>query len=179
MAQPATIYDLMLMLGTAADDERRAKIRADVEQTIVDGGGVIEVKQEWGVRNMAYEINHIRDAEYHLLQFSGPPAVVEALAYNLKITDGVIRHRIIKVIPGTPPPPEPSAVEQPPALAAPVVAEPAAAEPATTEPAAAETPAAEPATAEPVAAEAAPEAPAAAPEAPAAEDPAAEAPVSA
>ena len=45
---------------------------------------------------------HTADAEYHLLQFSGPPALVETLSYNLKITDGVVRHRIIKVTPGTP-----------------------------------------------------------------------------
>jgi small subunit ribosomal protein S6 len=111
MAQPAPIYDLMLLLGTAADDERRAKILADVEQTIAAGGGTVEIKQEWGVRNLAYEIDHIGDAEYHLLQFSGPPALVETLGYNLKITEGVLRHRIIKVIPGTPPPSAPSAPE--------------------------------------------------------------------
>jgi small subunit ribosomal protein S6 len=111
MAQSAPIYDLMLLLGTAAEDERRAKILADVEQTIAAGGGSVEVKQEWGVRNLAYEIDHTGDAEYHLLQFSGPPALVETLSYNLKIMDGVLRHRIIKVIPGTPPPAAPSAPE--------------------------------------------------------------------
>jgi small subunit ribosomal protein S6 len=104
------------MLSTSVEDERRAKIRADVEQTITDGGGTVELKQEWGTRRLAFEINHIGDAEYHLLQFSGPPALVETLSYNLKIDDGVVRHRIIKVTPGTPPPPEPT-------IAEPVVAE--------------------------------------------------------
>ncbi|MGB2710142.1 MAG: 30S ribosomal protein S6 [Conexibacter sp.] len=109
MAKLPPIYDLMLLLSTSADDERRAKILADVEQMIADGKGTIEVKQAWGTRALAYEIDHTGDAEYHLLQFSGPPSLVEALSYNLKITDGVVRHRIIKVTPGTPPPPEPAA----------------------------------------------------------------------
>jgi small subunit ribosomal protein S6 len=121
MAQLPPIYDLMVLLATSAEDERRARILADVEQTIADGGGTVELKQQWGTRRLAFEIDHVGDAEYHLLQFSGPPAVVETLSYNLKIADGVLRHRIIKVTPGTPPPPEPSASE-------PVVdAEPAAA----------------------------------------------------
>jgi len=128
----------MLLLGTSVEDERRAKILADVEQTIADGGGTVELKQTWGTRALAFEISHVKDAEYHLLQFSGPPSLVETLAYNLKITDGVVRHRIIKVTPGTPPPPdprtpEPVAVE--PAAAAPTAPEPAAAEPAAAEPA--------------------------------------------
>jgi len=111
MAQLPPIYDLMVLLSTSAEDERRARILADVEQTIADNGGAVELKQEWGVRRLAFEIAHTPDAEYHLLQFSGPPALVETLSYNLKITDGVLRHRIIKVTPGTPPPPEPTQQE--------------------------------------------------------------------
>ncbi len=111
MAQLPPIYDLMVLLATSADDERRARILADVEQSIADGGGTVELKQDWGVRRLAFEIDHTGDADYHLLQFSGPPALVETLSYNLKITDGVLRHRIIKVTPGTPPPPEPTLQE--------------------------------------------------------------------
>lgn len=113
MAQLPPIYDLMVLLATSAEDERRARILADVEQTIADNGGTVELKQEWGVRRLAFEISHTPDAEYHLLQFSGPPTLVETLSYNLKITDGVLRHRIIKVTPGTPPPPEPTLHEVP------------------------------------------------------------------
>jgi small subunit ribosomal protein S6 len=117
MAQLPPIYDLMVLLATSAEDERRARILADVEQTIADGSGTVELKQDWGVRRLAFEIDHTADADYHLLQFSGPPALVETLSYNLKITDGVLRHRIIKVTPGTPPPPEPT-LQEPVAAAA-------------------------------------------------------------
>ncbi len=126
MAQLPPIYDLVVLLSTSVEDERRARILADVEQTIADNGGSIELKQEWGVRRLAFEIAHIGDAEYHLLQFSGPPALVETLSYNLKITDGVLRHRIIKVTPGTPPPPEPT-LQEPAATVAAGEPEPAAA----------------------------------------------------
>jgi small subunit ribosomal protein S6 len=126
MAQLPPIYDLMVLLSTSVEDDRRARILADVEQTIADNGGSIELKQDWGVRRLAFEIAHTADAEYHLLQFSGPPALVETLSYNLKITDGVVRHRIIKVTPGTPPPPEPTLHE--PAATPATDAEPAPAE---------------------------------------------------
>jgi len=118
MAELPPIYDLMILLSTSVEEERRARILADVEQTIADNGGAVELKQEWGSRRLAFEIAHKPDAEYHLLQFSGPPALVETLSYNLKITDGVLRHRIIKVTPGTPPPPEPTLPEPAPAAEA-------------------------------------------------------------
>ena len=54
---------------------------------------------------MAYEIRHKTDAEYHLLQFHGTPELLGALDRTLRITDGVVRFRIIKLAPGTPDPP--------------------------------------------------------------------------
>jgi small subunit ribosomal protein S6 len=110
MPEHTTLYDLMLMLSSTADDERRAKIVADVEASIADGGGRLERNDAWGMRSLAFEINHQTDAEYFLLQFEGPPALLETLSHNLRITDGVLRFRIIKNLPGTPPPPEPRAV---------------------------------------------------------------------
>ena len=55
---------------------------------------------------MTYEIRHEAEAEYHLLQFAGPPSLLESLDHSLRIADEVLRFRIIKVLPGTPPPPD-------------------------------------------------------------------------
>lgn len=106
MASSPTLYDLVLLLSTSAEEERRSQIRSDVESIIEQGGGSIEHRQEWGQRPMTYRINHEAEAEYQLLQFSAPPALLESLSHNLHIADGVLRFRIIKVLPGTPAPPE-------------------------------------------------------------------------
>jgi len=113
MLQQAPIYDLMLLLSTSAQEEQRAKILADVETAISAADGLIQRKSEWGQRPMTYQIKHQSDAYYHLLQFSGPPALLESLGHMLRITDGVLRFRIIKVLTGTPPAPE----SPPPVLA--------------------------------------------------------------
>jgi len=105
MAKEAPIYDLMLLLSSTADDERRAKILADVESAIARAGGSVERNDDWGERPMAYEIRHQPEADYHLLQFRAPAALIEELSHTLRITDGVLRFRVIKVRPGTPPAP--------------------------------------------------------------------------
>jgi small subunit ribosomal protein S6 len=100
------LYDLMLLLSTAAEEDRRAKILADVDTQISAAGGSIERKDAWGTRPLAYEINHQAEAEYHLLQFTGSPELLEALSHDLRIADEVLRFRIIEVVPGTPPAPD-------------------------------------------------------------------------
>lgn len=102
MAKDAPIYDLMLLLSADAEEDQRKKILSDVESTISKAGGSIERDDDWGRRPLAYEIRHTPDAEYHLLQFRAPPNLIEELSHTLRITDGVLRVRVIKVKPGTP-----------------------------------------------------------------------------
>jgi small subunit ribosomal protein S6 len=99
-------YDLMLLLDTAAADEQRQKILDEVERILSTTGATVASKHDWGVRKTAYEIRHKNDADYHLLQFQGSPQVPAALDRYLRITDGVVRFRVIKLRPGTPPPPD-------------------------------------------------------------------------
>ena len=117
MATQSPLYDLVLLLSTSAPEEQRAKILSDVESAITGAEGSIERRDDWGQRPMAYRIRHQPEAEYHLLQFTAPPTLIEPLSYDLRITDGVVRFRVIKNLPGTPPAPE---------SAPPVVATPAA-----------------------------------------------------
>jgi small subunit ribosomal protein S6 len=103
----------MVVLSTTADEDRRAKILSDAESQITGGGGTIERDDDWHTRPLTYEIRHQAEGEYHLLQFTGPTALLEGLAHNLRIDDAVLRFRIIKVVPGTPPAPD----SAPPVLA--------------------------------------------------------------
>jgi small subunit ribosomal protein S6 len=102
MADTAPLYDLTLMLATEASDEQRAKILSDVESAISSSGGSIERNDDWGQRPLAYQIRHQPEADYHLLQFKAPGAMIEDFSHTLRITDGVLRVRVIKVRPGTP-----------------------------------------------------------------------------
>jgi small subunit ribosomal protein S6 len=127
MAAQPPLYDLMLLLAPAAPEEQRTKILSDVETAITGAGGSIERRDDWGQRPMAYRIHHQPDAEYHLLQFTSPPTLIETLSHDLRITDGVVRFRVIKNLPGTPPAPE----SAPPVVAA--AAAPASGAESTTE----------------------------------------------
>ena len=101
------LYDLMVLLDPDAPEERRSEILSNIE-TMVASGGTVVGHHDWGVRRIAFEIDHRPEAAYHLYQFeTDSNDMLERLNHNLRIADGVLRFRVIKVKPGTPPPPEP------------------------------------------------------------------------
>jgi small subunit ribosomal protein S6 len=99
-------YDLVLMLDPQAAEDQRAQI-LDAVESMIDAGGQLHGAYDWGTRRMTFEIDHRPEAEYHIFQFDGGNELLERLNHNLRITDGVMRFRIIRLKPGAPPPPVP------------------------------------------------------------------------
>ncbi len=105
MTLPAPTYDLVLLLDPQAEESARAKIVSDAV-TAIEAEGEMVHQDDWGERALTYPIERRTSAQYHLLQFHvGQTALLEGLDRTLRITDGVLRHRIIKLKPGTPPAP--------------------------------------------------------------------------
>ena len=128
MAAPEPLYDLVLLLDTSAPEDQRKKVLTDVEAAISTAGTIVN-GVDWGTRALAYEIRHRTDAEYHLLQFHGPATLLANLQRSLRIADGVLRFRIVKLAPGTPAPTELPRAEAPAAAPAPAAERPPAPEP--------------------------------------------------
>lgn len=99
-------YDLMLMLDPTAPEERRNAAISETE-SMINSGGELVGSYDWGTRRMAYEIDHRPEADYRLYQFNGDNPLLERLNQRLRITDAVLRFRIIKLKPGQPTPPPP------------------------------------------------------------------------
>jgi small subunit ribosomal protein S6 len=106
MAQSAPTYDLVMLLDLEAEEEARAKILADTRAAIVAKGELVR-DDDWGSRALAYPIERKANAEYHLLQFhANTPELLGELSRTLRITDGIVRFRIVKLKPGTPDAPD-------------------------------------------------------------------------
>jgi small subunit ribosomal protein S6 len=106
MTLPAPIYDLVLLLDTQTDESARAKIVADTRATVEAQGELLRY-DEWGERPLTYPIDKKASAEYHLLQFHASSSeLLDSLDRTLRITDGVMRFRIIKLAPGVPDAPD-------------------------------------------------------------------------
>jgi small subunit ribosomal protein S6 len=106
MTLPAPTYDLVLLLDLQAEEPARAKIVADTLSAIEAQGELLR-HDDWGERPLTYPIDRKANAEYHLMQFhAGTPELLAALNRTLRITDGILRFRIIKLKPGVPDAPD-------------------------------------------------------------------------
>lgn len=101
------LYDLMLLIDSSAPEERQREIIAEVESMLGSGGTIVSA-HDWGTRRTTFEIDHRPEAAYHLYQFEGETTLLDRLNHSLKITDGVLRYRIIRQDSSSPPvPPSP------------------------------------------------------------------------
>jgi small subunit ribosomal protein S6 len=94
-------YELVLMLDPQLDAPARDALAQDARGQI-EAKGDLKHENSWGLRKMAYEINHRTEADYRWMRFEAGSELLDTLDHNLKIADGVLRFRIFKVDPGAP-----------------------------------------------------------------------------
>ena len=106
----AASYDLFVLLDPEMPEERRRAIVEQVKSQLGSGGATLKGDADWGMRRLAYEIDHRREAQYHLFQFEGSRDVLAQLDRALSIEDAVLRHRIVR-LPGEAPEQTPGPTE--------------------------------------------------------------------
>lgn len=89
------------MLDPQLDAPARDALAQDARGQI-EAKGSLKHENDWGLRKMAYEINHRTEADYRWMRFEAPSDLLDSLDHNLKIADGVLRFRIFKVDPAAP-----------------------------------------------------------------------------
>ncbi len=89
------------MLDPELEESEREKLAGDARAAIQGQGSLVH-EDNWGVREMAYEINHKSTSDYRLFRFDGTRELLEGLDHSLKIADGVVRFRLFRVDPEDP-----------------------------------------------------------------------------
>ncbi len=88
-------YELLYIVAPTIDDETRENVMSRIEATITASDGVIDNVDPWGRRKLAYEINHMADGDYTLVDFHADPQSIAELDRVLRINDVVVRHMVV------------------------------------------------------------------------------------
>ncbi len=92
-----TKYDLVSIVRPTADDSLVEEIHKNITEIITNNGGSISEQSVWQKRKLAYQIETFKEGIYTITTFEAPPTVPSELDRVLKISDDVIRHKVLKM----------------------------------------------------------------------------------
>lgn len=88
-------YEAVLIFLPSLEEEKRVKLLDRLKKVIEDNGTISNV-DEWGIRKLAYLVNDLDEGYYVLVNFESTPEVVDEIDRISKISDGIMRHMIIR-----------------------------------------------------------------------------------
>lgn len=88
-------YEAMLIFLPNLEEEKRVQL-LDRLKSVIESDGTISTVDEWGLRKLAYLIDDIGEGYYVLVNFESTPAVVDELDRIAKISDGIMRHMVVR-----------------------------------------------------------------------------------
>jgi small subunit ribosomal protein S6 len=89
-------YELIYIINPdVAEDALETQVNG-ISQFITSRDGVIDSVDKWGKRKLAYPLKHHLEGNYILTKFKMSPAHVKEIEANLKISEDVLRHLIVK-----------------------------------------------------------------------------------
>ena len=89
-------YELLFFVDPSSDEETRAGVMKRIDVAITAEGGVVDSIEDWGKRKLAFEVDHLTEGEYTLINFHADPTQITELDRVLRINDAVKRHIIVR-----------------------------------------------------------------------------------
>jgi small subunit ribosomal protein S6 len=89
-------YELVYIINPdVAEDALEAQVNG-ISQSITSRDGVIASVDKWGKKKLAYPLKHYLEGNYVLTKFKISPARLKEIEANLKISEEVLRHLLVK-----------------------------------------------------------------------------------
>jgi small subunit ribosomal protein S6 len=90
-------YELVYIASPEMSDEALETRVNGITQFITGKDGVVDGVEKWGKKKLAYPIKHFLEGNYILTKFKISPARCKELEANLRISEDIVRHLLIKV----------------------------------------------------------------------------------
>ncbi|CAM4211242.1 30S ribosomal protein S6 [Erysipelothrix inopinata] len=90
-------YELMYIVKPTLDEESRKALIEKLHAILTDNGATIDKVDEWGLRELAYEINDFKKGYYVVTTFTSDEQAVNEFNRLARINHDVIRHMIVRL----------------------------------------------------------------------------------
>jgi len=89
-------YEVLYILDAEIAEETKNQLIERFESLVKENGGEVEKTERWGLRKYTYPINFKREGYYVLMNFSSESSFPLEMERQMRITDGIVRHMIVK-----------------------------------------------------------------------------------
>jgi small subunit ribosomal protein S6 len=90
-------YELVYIVSPEVSEESLEGVINGIGQFVTGKDGVISDVERWGKKRLAYPVKHFLEGNYVLTRFKINPARCKELEANLKISEDILRHLLIKL----------------------------------------------------------------------------------
>jgi len=94
-------YELLYIIPSSFADAEVESVQKKIAGIVTEAGAEISRDESLGKLKLAYPINHVRHGTYILVHFTVDPKSIKDLDSKLKLTEEVLRHTVVKMLPGS------------------------------------------------------------------------------
>ncbi len=87
-------YEALYIVSPKLNESEVTAIAEKFKKAAEENGAKVSKAQLWEKRKFAYEINHMKEGNYIIMEFESETSVPNELNRLMRISDDVIRHRI-------------------------------------------------------------------------------------
>lgn len=89
-------YEIMFIVKPDVEEEARNKVIEGLKALLTADGGVIDNVNEWGLRDLAYEIKDFTKGYYVIVETTTAPANINEFDRLSKINEAILRHLTLR-----------------------------------------------------------------------------------
>ena len=85
------LYETIYVVKQDLDSKGLKELEAKYDNLLKLNKAIIEYKENWGLRNLAYKIQNYKKGYYYMVVFNGEKETVNELERNFRIDENILR----------------------------------------------------------------------------------------
>ncbi len=90
-------YEVMVIFDAGLEDDAVKAMADRFSQQLTTAGAKSVSTHSWGKRRFAYPVRHRNEGHYFIIEATAEPAALADLDRVLRLTDEVLRHKVIRL----------------------------------------------------------------------------------
>jgi small subunit ribosomal protein S6 len=90
-------YETVFILTPVLSEDQVKETVQKFKDFLTNNGAEIIWEEDWGLKKLAYPIQHKKTGFYHLIEFKAEPELIERLDLEFRRDERVMRHLVVKL----------------------------------------------------------------------------------